>query len=374
MLRNILIVLAIIAYCLLANLLLHSKPGGDARVGYYYAFLVYGAAFVISTGFLAWSMNVNHCFDWLPTSFLRYRNWVVFVGWLAFVMTTFWSLEYHTKWIEGEFPQFMRWLALSKVYFWVPLLVFGTCLYLINGQRGTDFPPTWLKGAFTVSFSVSLLIGLVVFGKFGMLWIQKRIDVFQVKSAWKAGQQADYQKALDYINNYQDSTIAGLLKYVESGNDEQLRNNALAKIKTYPKNEEDLIAILTQKDLEKVYIYDDNTYYVYAYLDGNKVEHPEKFIQPIIYSLNVLSIRAEKDINDPFSRELGLLNIETVCRVLETQFKAYAKEFKPSMLKLQKALTTEAPERKYEPVRKRYVKTLNKFRSAVNNWLAANSK
>lgn len=372
MLGNILFALALITYCLLANLLLHPKPGGDASVGYYFVFLVYGAAFVVSMGLLAWNMNLNRCFDWLPTSLLRYRNWLVFLGWIAFVATTFWSLEYHAKWIEGEFPQFMRWLALSKMHFWVPLLVFGTCLYLINGRAGTDFPPIWIKGAFAVCFSVSLLIGLVIFGKFSRLWIQKRIDVFKMESIWKAGRQADYQKALDDVDNYKDSTIAGLLKYVESGTDQQLRNKALAKIKTYPQYEQDLIAILTQKNLERVYIYHDNTYYVYAYLDDNKVEQPEKFIQPIIYSINVLSIRAEKDIDDPYSRELGLLNIETVCRVLETQFKTYAKEFKASMLKLQAALATEAPERKYEPVRKKYVKTLNKFRSAVKDWLAAN--
>ena len=133
-----------------------------------------------------------------------------------------------------------------------------------------------------------------------------------------------------------------------------------------------MITILTQKDLATIWAYDDDSNYVYAFLDGNKVEHPDKFIEPIKYSLKVFAIRAENDLDDPYNRELWSLNLESFCRALDTQFKNYAKEFKPGMLKLQEVLAVEYPERKSEKHVKSYNKTVKAYRLAVKNWLEAN--
>ncbi|MFN0216498.1 MAG: hypothetical protein ACKVT2_19735 [Saprospiraceae bacterium] len=113
MTSNILIVFSLISYGLLANLLAKPMPGGDYGVGYSFVYLLYGAGFVISTGLLAWSMNVNHSFDWV----LHYRKIIVLVGWIAFVTMTFWTLEYH------------------KAFILLHLLIFGLCAYLINAQQ-----------------------------------------------------------------------------------------------------------------------------------------------------------------------------------------------------------------------------------------------
>ncbi len=347
MIGNILFILTLIFFGFLANLLQKPMPGGDYGVGYSYAYIVLGAGFIISTGLLAWNMNLNHCFEWV----LRYRNWLVFVGWIAFVTTTFWGLEYH------------------KAFILLHLLVFGSCFYLINAQQVAGFPSTWAKISIQVGFSVSLLIALVIFGLFAKSWVQRRVGGFQGLIAWQTERKADHQKALDYIQNYNDSTIVGLLKYVEQGNDKQLRNNAIAKIKSFDHWENDLIGVLTQKDLATIWAYHDNSYYVYAFLEGNRVEHREKFIAPIKYSLKVFAIRAKKDLDDPYNRELWSLNLESFCRALDLQFKDYAQEFKPGMLKLQQVLAVEYPERMSEDHRKRYDKTVKAYRLAVKNWL-----
>jgi hypothetical protein len=354
MFGNILFVITLIFFGFLANLLQKPMPGGDYGVGYSYAFLILGAGFVISTGLLAWNMNLNHCFDWLPASYLRYRNWLVLVGWIAFVTATFWGLEYH------------------KAFILLHLLVFGSCFYLINAQKVAGFPPTWAKTSIQVGFLVSLLIALVIFGLFAKSWVQRRAGRFQGLMAWQTERKAEYQKALDDIQNYNDSTIVGLLKYVEKGNDKQLRNNAIAKIKSFEHWESDLIGVLTQKDLATRWAYNDDSRYVYAFLEDNSVEHREKFIEPIKYSLKVFAIRAENDLDDPYKRELWSLNLEAFCRVLEAQFKDYAKEFKPGMMKLQQVLAVEYPERKSEKHIKWYNKTVKAYRLAVKNWLDAN--
>lgn len=370
MLGNILIIITLIFYGCLFNLLLKPMPGGDYGVGYSFAYFIYVAGFIISSGLLAWNMNLNHCFDWIPASFLRYRNWLVFLGWLSFVVAIIWSLEYNSKKVENEFPQFMSWFTWSRIYIWLPLLMLIPALYLINVQRLAGFAPLWVKIPIQTGFSVSFLIALVILGTFGAFWVQGRIKMIASKSNWITERLSDYKAELEYINNYKEPTIEGLLKYVDL--DDQRENAAIAKIKSYKNWENDLIEILAKKDLEKIYVYEDNTRYVYAFLDGNKIEHPEKFIQSILSSLKVLNIRVRKSLDDPYDLELGLTDIEVVCRVLETQFKDRATEFRPSLLKLQQALEMVPPERKNKDHIKSYNKEVKKYRLAVKNWLESN--
>ncbi len=156
MFGNILLVLSLICYGLLANLLSKPRPSGDYGVGYSYAYLYYGVGFVFFTGLLAWNMNANHCFDWV----LRYRSGLVFLGWIAFVTMTLWSLEYH-----------MAFIILH-------LLVFGSCLYLINVEQSAEVLTLWVK----IPFYASLLIGLVILGAFGKTRAMKAIEKIQLNS------------------------------------------------------------------------------------------------------------------------------------------------------------------------------------------------
>ncbi len=373
MFGNIIIIISLFFYGCLVQLLRKPMPGGDYGVGYAYSWIFCVAGFIISTGLLALNMNLNHCFDWLPESFLPYRNWLVFFGWLAFDLTIIWSLESQHKKRENGIPLFLGWFTWSKVYFWLPLLMLIPSLYLINAERVIGFATNWVKIPIQTGFTVSSLIALSLFGLFAKSWVSRRLPSFQVLRARRQEGKAAYKEVLSYVDNYNEPTIAGLLKYMDRGYDKQLRNNAIAKIKSFDHWENDLIAFLAQKDLEKMSIFnDETTHVIYAFLDGNKVPYPEKFIQPIKYSLKVMIYRVRKDLDDPYARELWKLNIDAVCRVLEAQFKQSAAEFRPSMLKLQKALAVTAPERKSKPHRKWYNKRLKAYRLAVKNWLDAN--
>lgn len=350
MLSNILIVFSLISYGLLASLLSKPMPGGDYGVGYSFAFLYSGAGFVISTGLLAWSMNANHCFDWV----LHYRKTIVFVGWIAFVTMTFWTLEYHRAFILFH------------------LFIFGLCIYLINAQQTEGFPPAWAKTAIRVGFAVILFIAVVIWGAFAKVRLMNSISKVQSKIASLSNYQTDYKATLDKIINHNDTTINWLLKFVEPQMDKKMRETAIAKIKSYPNWEDQMLTILTQKNRATLWAYDDYSYYVYAFLDGNSVEHPEKFIEPIQYSLKVFAARAKSDLEDPYKRELWSLNLESFCRALESQFKGHAQEFKPGMLKLQQVLAVEYPERAGEEYRKSYNKRVKAYRLEVKKWLDAN--
>jgi hypothetical protein len=162
-----------------------------------------------------------------------------------------------------------------------------------------------------------------------------------------------------------EKTIQGLLLYTHREQDERLRHSAVAKIKSYEDWETELINTLEQKEL-------NDMYWVYVFLDGNKLEHPENFIQPIEHSLELLASGVQKSLEDPYSLNMGYINIEALCRVLDTQFKDSAVEFRRSILTLQKALEVTAPERKNKNDKPWFDETLNASRLAVKNWLESN--
>ena len=359
MFGNILFVITLIFFGYLANLLQKPMPSGDYSVGYAYAFLIFGAGFIISTGLLAWNMNVSHCFDWV----LRYRNWLVFVGWIAFVTMTFWSLEYH------------------KAFILLHLLVFVPCFYLINAQQVAGFPPTWAKISIQVGFSASLLIALSFLFVIVRMYIQKEIALNKTVQETKMGNIRKYgvknpswvlENSMDQIDRYAEKTVAGLLQYTFNenkyvGKDEagKIRNAAIAKMKSYENWETDLIHILEGKE-------EGSIYNVYGFLDAYKIEHPEKFILPIKNSITWVTSVTQKSIKDPDNLGLGTTNIKALCRVLEAQFKDSAAEFRPSLLTLQQVLDIMPAKRSDTKYTQGFDEILQKSRIAVKNWLDAN--
>lgn len=368
MIANILLILTILFYYGLAKLTSKPMPGGDYGVGYAYAWIFSISGFVITSGLLAWNMNWNHCFDWIA----KHRNWLVFFGWLLFIAAAIFSVEYQNKWPEGKFPIFMQWLTIAKIHIWLPILIFIPCLYLINASRIPMLPFSGMKNILLAGCLFSCIVSSGLLWTYGKYKVGQRISLLQNIKNWQNNRDSAYQESLNYIRNYNDSTINGLLKFVEYGNEEKRRQLAIEKIKTFPDWEGELIRILTEKDLDKIFIYHDDTYYVYAFLDGNIVPHPEKFVKPFIYSLKIMTIRAERDLNDAYAWDIGMLNLITVCKVFNGQFKPYAKELRPAMLKLNHALNGEAKERMNEDRRRGYEKILKKYRKEVENWLKNN--
>lgn len=362
---NILIATIVIFYGSLVNLMAKPAPSGDYGVGYGFVWILLVSGFFISTGLLAWNLNQKHCFDWAPAFFLRYRNWLVFLGWIAFALATIWSLEYKSKWHEGEFPQFMHWFALSRAYLWLPLLILIPALYLLNTHRQVGFAPDWVKIPMQIGFIVSVLIGLGILYGFAKSSVQQQAALVQSTKNIYSPESWSFNNSMEYINNYNEKMIQGLLIYTHREKDERLRNAAVAKIKLYEHWETELIQILQQGDL-------NDMYWVYAFLDGNKIEHPKDFILPINNSLTLLVSGVQESLNDPYRLNLGYINIEAMCRVLDTQFKDSAAVFLPNILKLQKTLEITPPERKSKKDKQWFDASLSDSRIAVKNWLESN--
>ncbi|MCC6726108.1 MAG: hypothetical protein IT258_16495 [Saprospiraceae bacterium] len=362
MFGNILFILTLISYGFLANLSLKPTPGGDYSVGYAFVWMFYAGGFLLFSGLLAWNMNLNHCFDWLPAPFASHRGLTVFIGWGILLLALFWSMEYHTKWNEGEFPFFMRWLALSKVHFWLPIMVFIPALYLINAECPAGFLPNLVKYSWLLGFAASFIMGLGILFAFGKFKVQQRFGHYQAaKSSSNTGDWG-FDTAMDAINNYSDTSILNLLTYTHREKDERLRKAAAAKIKTYPDWEAQLIQILEKGELP-------DRYWVYAYMDGNEIVHSDSFVQPVARSLERLIPEIKASLKDPNSLYLGYANIEAICRVLDTHFPNNASDFRASMEQLQQVFAANPPARSNKPNQEWFDETMAASRLALGKWL-----
>jgi len=362
MFGNILTILTLISYGLLANISLKPTPGGDYGVGYAFVWMFCMGGFVLFSGLLAWNMHLNQCFDWLPAPFASRRALTVFVGWVILMLALFWSLEYHTKWKPGEFPFFMRWFALSKVHFWLPILVFIPALYLINADRPAGLLPNMVKIPWFVGFAACFIMGLGILFAFGKFKVKQRFAYSQAaKSSSNTGDWT-FDTSMDEIKNYSDTSIQTLLIYTHRERDERLRKAAAAKIQTYPNWEAQLIQTLEKGELP-------DRYWVYAYMDGNEIVHPDSFIQPMVHSIERLVTDMKLSLRDPRNLYLGYTNMEALCRVLDTHFPNNAPDFRPSMEKLQQVFATNPPARTDKTSRQWFDEKLAESRLALGNWL-----
>jgi hypothetical protein len=86
----------------------------------------------------------------------------------------------------------------------------------------------------------------------------------------------------------------------------------------------------------------------YTFLDGNKVEHPEKFLDPLNHSILRLAVEVRKDIKEANNLQdwyFDHFGIERLLRAIDEQFADKGLDFRPAVVQLQQALQTPPPER-----------------------------
>jgi hypothetical protein len=133
-----------------------------------------------------------------------------------------------------------------------------------------------------------------------------------------------------------NTSILTLLPFTGRYHDKDVRAAALARIKTNPQWEEELLALL-----------DNEHYYheVYTFLDDNETEHPERFAAPLHQSIVRLAEDVRKYIrndNHPQNWHLEHFGIERLLRSLD-HFKGMGVDFRPAVQQVYDALSTPPP-------------------------------
>ncbi|MBK7408102.1 MAG: hypothetical protein IPJ40_08580 [Saprospirales bacterium] len=263
--------------------------------------------------------------------------------------------EWHSEPTTG----LVRWL-IDPLYFggiWLPLLMLVPYAILLNPEWRDTLTPNLYKIPLVFAWVLGLL--LVMAPK--IVVTMDRLSSIKEKRDNPQSPSNNSMEIIDY-----EQSIEDLLYFLDREKDEPLRIELLAKIKAHKNWEAELERILRQKN---PYV----NYRVYAFLDYNKIEHPERFTEPINNNIPILTSRIQETINDPNNYDLEYLNIDVFCRVLDAQFKDSSAVFRPNILKLHEALETPPVERNAKiDTKQAFVEMRNKYRLAVKNWLDSN--
>ena len=337
MLGNILLILTALFYVGLLSITSSPMPGGDRGVGYAFVMFICGAGFIVLTGLLAWNLSANNHFDWVKAPG-GHRNWLIFIGWLAFTSATFFSAMFKTEWHDGVFPQFLRWLSQAQAAIWLPLLMLVPIFMLLNFQREAGIASSFIQTPMMVGFILSVLMGL------GLLFGWFRASARQNADRIEYQQQRDesiHQQHLADIAAFQPSDpLVNILSLTGRYHDPEVRNAAIEKVKSRPDWEAELIRLLNETEWQSQ---------VYQFIDGNEVPHPELFVEPINRSIRRCAEEIRRRItgaNDLQDWHFEHFSIERVLRAIDEQFsKVPGADFRPAVRELRAALDTPKPER-----------------------------
>lgn len=295
-----------------------------------------GICFTICGLILTLSVGGKGGFDWVSHQ-SGTRNLLVGIGWLCMAAATFACTVFKWEWHQNEFPQFLRWLALSNGHIWIPLLMFIPYFFLLNAETRASVSPNVYK--------IPLIIGFVLTGIMGAGWLfgWLRASSKQQTETIKQMNERDIKIHDDHLKQIAEQkptdAIVNIIALTGRFHDEDIKTAAVAKIKEKPDWEDKLVALL-----------DNKHYYAetYTFLDGNKVDNPEKFLEPLNRSILHVADEIHKLIHDAHDLQewhLEPFNIKRLLRAIDEQFLNKGMDFRPAVLKLQEAMNTTPPER-----------------------------
>jgi hypothetical protein len=336
MLGNILIIFTILSLFGLISVTASPMPGGDRGVGAAFAMVICIGAFFVFTGLLAWAAGARNCFDWLETSGGA-RSLLILFGWLAIAVAICSSAVFKGEWHNGEFPVYLKWLSQSYTHYWLPFLVLGSLFYLFNMERTAGAAPEFVKIPIMAGFSLSVLMCLGIF--YGALKASVKQQAAKAEYA-KNQDDEQHDKHLAWIAEQKPSDpIVNILALTGRYHDADIRDSAIAKVKSHPNWEAEMIELLSETEFDTE---------VYHFIDGNQVDHPELFVEPINRSIRRVAEKIKSSIKDSNNLQdwhFEHLSLERLFRAIDEQFSVPGADYRPAVLELRKALDTPKPER-----------------------------
>lgn len=311
------------------------KMAGEAGMGYGLSLFALGAGFAICSLFLTISIANKGGFHWVSNQG-SYRTLLAGFGWLFLVATTFACAVFKWEWHEGEFPQYLRWLAVANGQLWIPLLMFIPYFLLLNSDVKSSLSPDVIKLPLMICFCISAVCSAGLL--YGWMRTSAKNQAAQIEKI-QTEENRIHDEHLTFIASQKPTDpILYLLVYSGRFHDLDVKEAALKKIKGHPDWEAELIRLL------------DNEHYfpeVYTFIDGNKVDHPDLFLDPLNRSILRMADKIEKEIKTTYNLQgwsFESYNIERMLRAVDEQFIHIGMDFRPAIVRLSEALKTKPSE------------------------------
>ncbi|QHT66445.1 hypothetical protein GXP67_07125 [Rhodocytophaga rosea] len=319
-------------------MLTSSRPSmaGDAGMGYGLVLVLLGIGFAVNSLILTLVITARGGFNWIfhDTSL---RTAIVLLFWLFISITIFSCAVFKWEWhTDTTYPQFLHWLAIGHGQLWIPLLWLTVCFFSLNTGLQSTVPASTFKIPFWVGFSICTVFsgGLLV----GYLRDSAKAQAAEIASRME---QEDrwHQENLNQIAAYKpEDPLINILGFSGRYQPEDIKKAALAKIKAHPDWETKLLELLKNE-----YYYRE----VYTFLDGNMVDHPEQFAEPLNQNIVWMATSIKDDIKNSNNLQhwsFDNYNIERLLRAIDDQFMNKGVDFYPTVVKLSQALKTTPPE------------------------------
>jgi hypothetical protein len=324
--------------CIGLAFLTASQPSlsGDNAMGYGLGLVFFGLAFAVTSLVLTLFMLAKGNFQWVAAD-RGARVVIVLLCWIFVVLTTFFCAAFKWEWHNQDhaYPEFLRWLAVGHGQIWIPLVWFTACFLSLGTdvKMGMSFQK--------ISFYASMFMGGIYTAGLIVGYLRESANAFAVEAADRQQQEDHWHREImASIEAHQPTDpIVGLLTQTSQVRPADTREAALAKVKTHPHWEAEILALLSNK----------NTYReVYYFLDGNAVTQPDHFARPLNESILWLAATIKNDIKDSNNLQdwsFDMYQIENLLRAIDQQFLNRGVDFVPNIVQLQQALTTTPPER-----------------------------
>ncbi len=322
---NIFLAIAVLVFLLLANSIMFAKmPGGDAGVGYAWTLIIGVLGFSICMAVVTAIIGAKGGFSWVGTD--GSRTMIVLAGFVLIMLGNGFFMAGEGF---GGTPDVFRKILMAIPAILSPLLLLSAAI-LLNADRAST-------PAFTYKLPIFFGLGCGMIALLIIMAERARVAA-AIQEDRNQFEQRNYQNNLDNI----DSTdvmkeIVFLLVHTDAYQDKLVREKALAKIKSRPDWQEELVRRI-QTDWAPE---------VFTFLASNEVDDKTMFAEPVRQGVmrqaklireNIRECRGAYDLYaDKFTWE-----VERVLRTVD-KFKDLGLDLRPAVQEVRNALDEQTP-------------------------------
>ncbi len=333
---NILLVIATLIFFALASILLSKAPKGDGLMGYAWGIIILNIAFLICMILVTLIVAGKGGFEWVAEKKSN-RFWFVTIGLLTAIITA--ALSGLFKYESGPVPSLIR-IYSAFVPLLVPVVLIAASVVLLNQNLRTTVPvaaykwPLILISIIGVTGVVSSLIGAIT--------QSSRNQIARAESTQNRN-DANHQRMLNDIDSCDVmKNLVFILVFTGDNQDPEIRERAVAKVKTHPEWQQELIRLLQT----------DWAAEPFQFLASNNVDNRALFPEPIrIGVLNQARLFREsiRRSSHPshFYPELFLWETDRVLRTVN-KYRGMGVDFRPAIRELRGALNEPSDHEKPE--------------------------
>lgn len=318
---NLFLGIAAVIFVLMFNLtFMRTPPGGDAGVGYAWALIFGVLGFSGCLGIVTAIIGKAGGFGWIEAgSFPRWA--IVLLGFLVvFVGNGFFMMNERPGDLPYLFKRVVRWIP-----FVLPLMLLIGAGILLNLKYAELNPLTYKIPVYGGLALSALGVGIILVAK-----MQQSAAMHQAGRKARDKQYQDRFNHIDTTDVMKDGVF--LYVYTDSNQDKEVRERALARIKSRPDWQEELTRRLQNGWAPEAF----------NFLASNDVDNKAIFPEPVregvliqarLIRENIRSCRDKYDLYEgKFTWE-----VNRVIRTVE-KFEGMGTDFRPAMQELRKAL------------------------------------